>query len=57
MFSSLPVVDRTSHGAPAAASPNTAGSLALEEDDGWLQKYAPGTLRTKRVDQFVRMSL
>jgi hypothetical protein len=51
------VVDRTSHGTPASASPNAAGSLALEEDDGWLQKYAPGTLRTKRVDQYVNMAI
>ena len=51
------VVERTSRGAPAVASPTGAGSLALEEDDRWLRKYAPGTLRTKRVDQFVRMAV
>ncbi|NUT58937.1 MAG: hypothetical protein HOQ00_08875, partial [Agromyces sp.] len=51
------VVDRTSRGTTAAASPATAGSLALTEDDRWLEKYAPGTLRTKRVDQYVRMAL
>ena len=31
--------------------------FALEEDDRWLRKYAPGTLRTKRVDQFVKMAV
>jgi phosphatidylserine/phosphatidylglycerophosphate/cardiolipin synthase-like enzyme len=51
------VVDRTSHGATAATSPTSAGSLMLEEDDRWLQKYAPGTLRTKRVDRFVGMAV
>jgi phosphatidylserine/phosphatidylglycerophosphate/cardiolipin synthase-like enzyme len=32
-------------------------SLFLAEDDGWLQKYAPGTLRTKRVDMFATMAV
>jgi phosphatidylserine/phosphatidylglycerophosphate/cardiolipin synthase-like enzyme len=51
------VVDRTSHGATAATSPTSAGSLMLEEDDRWLQKYVPGTLRTKRVDRFIGMAV
>jgi hypothetical protein len=50
-------VERTSRVAPAAASPTGAGSLALAEDDRWLEKYVPGTLRTKRVDQFVKMAI
>jgi phosphatidylserine/phosphatidylglycerophosphate/cardiolipin synthase-like enzyme len=51
------VVERTSRGAQAGATPTGAGSLALEEDDRWLQKYLPGTLRSKRVDQFVKMAV
>jgi len=51
------VVERTSRGAAAVASPTGAGSLALEEDDRWLRKYVSGTLRSKRVDQFVRMAV
>jgi phosphatidylserine/phosphatidylglycerophosphate/cardiolipin synthase-like enzyme len=37
--------------------PPTTGSLSLDEDDSWLQSYKPGSLHTKRVDQFVSMSL
>lgn len=33
----------------------SASSLDLVEDDSWLAKYAPGTLRSKRADLFVRM--
>lgn len=51
------VVDRTSRGATAATSAAGAGSLMLDEDDRWLQKYAPGTLRTKRVDRFIGMAV
>ena len=51
------VVDRTGRGAPGAASPTTAGSLVLEKDEKWLEKYVPGTLRTKRVEQFVKMAV
>jgi phosphatidylserine/phosphatidylglycerophosphate/cardiolipin synthase-like enzyme len=51
------VVDRTQRRAGAAASAATAGALALAENDRWLEKYAPGTLRTKRVDRFVGMAV
>ncbi len=34
-----------------------SGSLGLSEDDSWVDKYKPGTLRSKRVDQFVSMSI
>ena len=51
------VVERTSRGAAAVVSPTGAGALALEEDDRWLLKYVPGTLRSKRVDRFVRMAV
>jgi hypothetical protein len=34
----------------------TGDSLFLSETDQWLQKYAPGTLRTKRVQLFTQMS-
>jgi hypothetical protein len=27
------------------------------EDDSWLEKYRPGTLRSKRVECFVEMAL
>ena len=32
-----------------------AASLFLDETDGWLKKYKPGSLRQKRVDVFARM--
>lgn len=38
-------------GAPAPAE----GSLMLASNDCWLQKYAPGKLRAKRVQVFVNM--
>jgi phosphatidylserine/phosphatidylglycerophosphate/cardiolipin synthase-like enzyme len=31
-------------------------SLFLAEDDSWLAKYAPGTLKSKRVEAYVNMS-
>jgi phosphatidylserine/phosphatidylglycerophosphate/cardiolipin synthase-like enzyme len=31
-------------------------SLFLAEDDSWLAKYAPGTLRSKRVEAYVNMA-
>lgn len=34
----------------------TTSSLDLVEDDSWLAKYGPGTLRTKRAELFVGMS-
>ena len=33
------------------------GNLTLTENTDWLRKYEPGTLRTKRVDQFAQMVL
>ena len=33
----------------------TDGSLFLDETDGWLQKYKPKTLRTKRLNLYVGM--
>jgi phosphatidylserine/phosphatidylglycerophosphate/cardiolipin synthase-like enzyme len=36
----------------------TAKALELIENDGWLaDKYKPGTLRTKRVEQFTGMAV
>ena len=36
----------------------TAKALELVENDSWLtEKYQPGTLRTKRVDRFIEMSI
>jgi phosphatidylserine/phosphatidylglycerophosphate/cardiolipin synthase-like enzyme len=36
----------------------TAKAMELVENDSWLtEKYAPGTLRTKRVDRFIGMAL
>ena len=32
-------------------------SLYLVEDDSWLEKYRPGTLRSKRVQCFLQMAL
>ncbi len=38
-------------GDPGSGAP----SIELKEDDSWLAKYADGTLRSKRVNQFVGM--
>ncbi len=38
-----------------AAASDEKESLFLKEDDSWLKKYEPGTLRTKRVRMFVQM--
>ena len=35
----------------------TLRALQLVEDDSWLTKYRPGTLRSKRVDCFIDMAL
>jgi phosphatidylserine/phosphatidylglycerophosphate/cardiolipin synthase-like enzyme len=35
----------------------TLRGLHLAEDDSWLQKYRPGTLRSKRVECLVQMAL
>jgi phosphatidylserine/phosphatidylglycerophosphate/cardiolipin synthase-like enzyme len=55
------VVERvTAHPHPAATPGAPAaddGSLDLRENDTWLKKYSPGSLRTKRANQFVQMSL
>jgi phosphatidylserine/phosphatidylglycerophosphate/cardiolipin synthase-like enzyme len=40
-----------------AHDPPTAGSLSLVEDDSWLASYEPGSLHSKRVDQFIAMAL
>jgi hypothetical protein len=31
------------------------GSLFLDETDGWLKKYKPNTLKTKRLNLYVGM--
>jgi phosphatidylserine/phosphatidylglycerophosphate/cardiolipin synthase-like enzyme len=33
------------------------GNLTLVEDDSWLQKYLPGTLRAKRVELYASMAV
>ena len=40
-----------------ASDPPSPGSLSLLEDDSWLENYKPGSLRTKRVQQFIDMVL
>ena len=40
-----------------ANDPPTPGSLSLVEDDSWLANYRPGSLRSKRVQQFIDMAL
>ena len=40
-----------------ANDPPSPGSLSLVEDDSWLASYKPGSLHTKRVQQFVDMAL
>jgi len=49
------VVEATTQARKAGVPPPKDGSLELTEDDGWLQKYAPGKLRFKRVQLFVKM--
>lgn len=49
------VVEATAAARKAAVPPPADGSLALTSDDSWLQKYAPGKLRAKRVQAFVNM--
>lgn len=39
------------------AGDNDGGaSLFLAEDDSWLEKYVPGTLRSKRVEAYINMA-
>jgi phosphatidylserine/phosphatidylglycerophosphate/cardiolipin synthase-like enzyme len=38
------------------AAADTNASLFLEEGDGWLKKYKPGSLRQKRVELFTGMA-
>jgi phosphatidylserine/phosphatidylglycerophosphate/cardiolipin synthase-like enzyme len=49
------VVEATAQARKAGVPPPKDGSLELTEDDSWLQKYAPGKLRFKRVQLFVKM--
>jgi phosphatidylserine/phosphatidylglycerophosphate/cardiolipin synthase-like enzyme len=49
------VVEATAQARKAGVPPPKDGSLELTEDDSWLQKYAPGKLRFKRVQIFVKM--
>jgi phosphatidylserine/phosphatidylglycerophosphate/cardiolipin synthase-like enzyme len=49
------VVEATAQARKAGVPPPIDGSLELTEDDSWLQKYAPGKLRFKRVQLFVKM--
>lgn len=49
------VIEATATACAAGAPPPADGSLALTSDDRWLQKYAPGKLRAKRVQVFVRI--
>ncbi len=50
------VVESLSGRDRAGARRSAPSALDLVEDDSWLAKYAPGTLRTKRAEQFVRMA-
>ncbi|WP_179874038.1 phospholipase D-like domain-containing protein [Rhizobium sp. L43] len=48
--------DRAEAGTAAAnAAADQKASLFLDETDGWLTKYKPGSLRTKRVAMFTKM--
>ncbi len=49
------VAQATAQARTAGVAPPKDGSLELTEDDTWLQKYAPGKLRHKRVQVFVKM--
>jgi phosphatidylserine/phosphatidylglycerophosphate/cardiolipin synthase-like enzyme len=43
--------------AERSTATETLRGLYLVEDDSWLEKYRPGTLRSKRVECFVEMAL
>jgi phosphatidylserine/phosphatidylglycerophosphate/cardiolipin synthase-like enzyme len=49
------VAEATAKARAEGAPPPADGSLMLTSDDRWLQKYAPGKLRAKRVQAFVKM--
>lgn len=49
------VVERRGRSDRAGAR-SAAGGLDLAEDDGWLAKYSPGTLRSKRAELFTSMA-
>ena len=55
------VVDRLAAHPQPAATPGAAttddGSLDLLENDTWLKKYSPGSLRSKRANQFTQMAI
>jgi phosphatidylserine/phosphatidylglycerophosphate/cardiolipin synthase-like enzyme len=50
------VVEKISRRA-SVTTQSDSGSMSLTEDDSWLSKYQPGSLRSKRVDQYVTMSI
>jgi phosphatidylserine/phosphatidylglycerophosphate/cardiolipin synthase-like enzyme len=50
------VTEATRRRGRTGAAAATAESLFLAETDAWLAKYAPGTLRAKRVRRFARMA-
>lgn len=52
------IVEELGDGKPASgnAAADQSASLFLDETDGWLKKYAPGTLRAKRVGVFTAMA-
>lgn len=52
LHASAPVGDA----AAANAAADEKASLFLDETDGWLDKYKPGSLRMKRVAMFTKMS-
>jgi len=50
------VVESRSRTDRAGARRAAPAALDLSEDDGWLENYGPGSLRTKRAEQFITMS-
>lgn len=50
------VVESRSRTDRAGARRAAPAALDLSEDDGWLDNYGPGSLRTKRAEQFITMS-
>jgi len=50
------VVESRSRTDRAGARRAAPAALDLSEDDRWLENYGPGSLRTKRAEQFITMS-
>lgn len=55
-FRSVQEAMRDNKKTSANAAADSKASLFLDEKDGWLAKYKPGLLRSKRVEMFTQMA-